>query len=227
MGRANEGFAAAADTFHHSWSLLNSCMVGIISHAAGLKPGQLESGEDVRELAFFHVTEKSQKADRPSPEVRTGKHAWGISTRSAEGMIHICQQKPEFLTQSRLVICMSHTEPDRTCTYPVPVKSKAFHIPSFKVRNSTVGIWKLQQRSERLHNCLSQHTVSYHILCFCTHAFRHTHTFWTAPMTGLRGKASLWLQHQKVMSPRKICPYMWKEVCMCVCVLGVEGDYSW
>lgn len=72
MGRANEGFAVVADTFHHSWSLLNSCTVGIISRAAGLKTGQLESGEDVGNWHSGNVTEKSQKADRLSPDVRNG-----------------------------------------------------------------------------------------------------------------------------------------------------------
>lgn len=84
MGRANEGFGAVAGTFHHSWSLLNSRMVGRLSRAAGLKPrtGQLESGDDVGQSG--NGTEKCQKTDRLPPDVRNGPGKTHAAYRHAQ-----------------------------------------------------------------------------------------------------------------------------------------------
>lgn len=46
---------------------------------------------------------------------------------------------------------------------------------------------KLQRQSKCLQSRLSQHTVSYHILCLYAHMLQYTHT--AVPMTGMRGKS--------------------------------------
>lgn len=105
----------------------------------------------------------------------------------------------------------------------VPCSCEVQSIPYHRLQNpklyshelkTSAAVWASPQLAEPAY-CILPHPVFLH-----THTLRHTHTpRYSHDRTEGKSCAPR-LQRQKVMSVRKICPHMWKEVCMCVCAGG-------